>query len=162
MTFILFTLQLMHLCIYYGLIFAHANKSRLLSTEVCSIMSVLILCSSGCDCNGYNSECNVSTGVCECLSFGVTGDHCRQCDAISSGSASNFCFCKLFVYVIMCQTASMFTIFLQLKWKLTSYIHTLWKWIENKKDSSLWHHQRWTFTNCMFTYHYYPAHMRKG
>ena len=48
-----------------------------------------------CDCNGYNSECNHSTGVCECLSFGVTGNHCEQCDAVSDGNADNFCFCEL-------------------------------------------------------------------
>lgn len=49
---------------------------------------------SECDCNGYNPVCDMNTGVCECLSFGVTGSHCQQCDAVSDGDANNFCFCK--------------------------------------------------------------------
>ena len=36
----------------------------------------------------------MNTGVCECLSLGVTGSYCQQCDAVSSGDANNFCFCK--------------------------------------------------------------------
>ena len=47
-----------------------------------------------CDCNGYNPVCNTDTGICECLSFGVTGNYCRLCDAASDGDANNFCFCK--------------------------------------------------------------------
>lgn len=53
-----------------------------------------------CDCNGYASECNKSTGLCTCYDVGVEpGGHCTECAANTSyhGDADNFCYYEMSV-----------------------------------------------------------------
>jgi len=44
-----------------------------------------------CDCNGYNDVCDIRSGLCECRTQGVGGDHCTNCTGdYQYGNANNF------------------------------------------------------------------------
>lgn len=63
-----------------------------------------------CDCNGYDSECDVLTGACQCQALGVTGERCTNCSGdYASGYADNFCFARLevgFIYTFSVDTSN--------------------------------------------------------
>ena len=46
-----------------------------------------------CDCNGYDLECDVVSGSCQCQSLGVSGENCTVCVGdYNHGDADNFCY----------------------------------------------------------------------